>query len=436
MSGWWTLLRGEFRHNLFSWLALLVGMAACGVGCALCFAMMATGAGDAQSSVGDAGGTALSMAIMSTVSVAASLSGLICRERQPQVAIWKLAGMAPWSLLLLVLGQVLVVSTIGALLGALVAIPLAPGFLAPFGVLGMNVDAGRITTADVVRVVQICAIAAAAGAAGSTIRLARLRPMKVLGQSAAPQARLTVVGVLWAGLMLATWGWLLATPASHFDHNLSGASKALALQLLLLVGVLPLMPVVFRILMQWTRILDALGAIPRVAARNLRHRSAFTVALEMPWFLGLATIVGLGGVLMAILHRVGGTADHLDLMVRLMLPALTPAAVGGLASLLILRPRSISDGVGLRLAGASAAQRLAQLLTETGATVFTVGLATLGYTVVGVAVTNHEVTGTWFPAGWIDDLLLPQLGGLLGGMTVVVALVQLATSRSAAVREH
>jgi hypothetical protein len=408
----------DLRATWLSWLAVAVTLLFSATGCAFSLAFLVTGSGDA----GELGGVVLGFALIGVISAATTVTGLVINERRRTYARWKLLGLPGPGVFTVVLLQVLVVAVVAAVPGALLAVPLVPPATDYFASQDATLGDPRVTLPVAGIAVGVSVAAALLGVLGRAFSVARVRPVAALRAAVVPKGR---PGILATGTGL-LFG--VCAVAIGFSGEVADDGGVLALQMMVLLTMVPLTGWFLPLILQWTRLLRFFGAAARTAADSVRVRTAFTCAQVLPWFLVAGSVVGIGSPMMVLVHSDGGEIDGLGVAAVMFAPAVLPPLVAGLASVLVMRPRHVVDAVVLHRAGASVGQRRAVAWWESAAVVVSAGILTLLFTVPGVVVADHIYRDVFFPDGWWRDILWAPLAVILAVMWVLVAVVTVGTS--------
>lgn len=409
----------DLKATWLSWAAVAVTLVASGTGCAFSLAFLITGSGD---DAGELGGTVLGFALVGIISAVTTVTGLVVNERRCTYARWKLLGLPGTGVFTVVLLQVLVVAVVAAVPGALLAVPLVPPSTDYFASQDADLGDPKVTAAVAGVAVGVCVAAALVGVLGRAWKVARVRPVAALRAAVVPTGRpgflATCTGLLFG----------VCSVAIGFSDEVTDDGGVLALQMMVLLTMVPLTGWYLPLLLQWTRVLRFCGVSARTAADGVRVRTAFTCAQVLPWFLVAWSVEGIGSPMAVLLHVEGGEIDGLGVAAVMFAPAVLPPLVAGLSSVLVMRPRHVADAMVLARAGASAGQRRAVAWWESAAVVASAGILTLLFTVPGVAVADHIYRGAFFPAGWWRDILWGPLAVILAVMWGLVAAVTVGTS--------
>jgi hypothetical protein len=416
----------DLRATWLSWVAVAVTLLFSSTGCAFSLAFLVTDSGDA----GELGGVVLGFALIGVISAATTVTGLVVNERRRTYARWKLLGLPGPGVFTVVLLQVLVVAVVAAVPGALLAVPLVPPATDYFASQDATLGDPRVTLPVAGIAVGVCVAAALLGVLGRAWKVARVRPVAALRAAVVPKGRPGIVAT-GTGLLFG-----VCAVAIGFSGEVADDGGVLALQMMVLLTMVPLTGWFLPLILQWTRLLRFLGAAARTAADSVRVRTAFTCAQVLPWFLVAGSVVGIGSPMMVLVHVDGGEVDGLGAAAVMFAPAVLPPLVAGLASVLVMRPRHVVDAVVLHRAGATRGQRRAVAWWESAAVVVSAGVLTLLFTVPGVAVTDHVYRGEFFPDGWWRDILWAPLGVILVVMWVLVAAVTVGASAAQPVQSR
>jgi hypothetical protein len=409
----------DLRATWLSWVAVAATLVASATGCAFSLAFLVTGSDDA----GELGGVVLGFALIGVVSGVTAVTGLVVNERRRTYARWKLLGLPGPGVFTVVLLQVLLVAVVASVPGAFLAVPLVPPAADYFATQDATLGEPRVTALVVGIAVAVCVAAALVGVLGRAWKVARVRPVAALRAAVVPKERPGIVAT-GTGLLFG-----VSAVAIGFSEEVAEDGGVLALQMMVLLTMVPLTGWFLPLVLQWTRVLRFLGVSARTAADSVRVRTAFTCAQVLPWFLVAGSVVGVGSPMMVLVHAEGGHVDGLGVAAVMFAPAVLPPLVAGLASVLVMRPRHVSDAVVLFRAGATRGQRRAVAWWESAAVVVSAGILTLLLTVPGVVAANHIYRGAFLPDGWWRDILWTPLAVILAVMWVLVAAVTVGTSR-------
>lgn len=408
----------DLRATWLSWAAVAVTLVASGTGCAFSLAFPVTGTDDA----GELGGVVLGFALIGALSAVTTVTGLVINERRRTYARWKLLGLPGLGVFTVVLLQVLVVAVAAAVPGVLLAVPLVLPATDYIAAQDATLGAPQVTPLVAGIAVAVCVVAALVGVLGRAWKVARVRPVAALRAAVVPKGRPGIVAT-GTGLLFG-----VSAVAIGFSEEVAEDGGVLALQMMVLLTMVPLTGWYLPVLLQWTRLLRFFGVAARTAADSVRVRTAFTRAQVLPWFLVAGSVVGVGSPMMVLVHAEGEHVDGLGVAAVMFAPAVLPPLVAGLASVLVMRPRHLADAVVIFRAGATRGQRRAVAWWESAAVVVSAGLLTLLLTVPGVAVANHIYRGVFFPDGWWRDILWTPLAIILAVMWVLVAVVTVGSS--------
>lgn len=403
----------DIRATRYSWFAVAVTLTAAGAATAYSLAFLI----DGEQGAAEVGGTLLGLALIGTVSATTSVTGLVVNERRRAYARWKLVGMSGVSAFTVVMAQVLTVTMIAVLPGALLAFPLVPWAADYFAVQGAPLGDPEVGLDVIVIAVAVCMGAVILGSLGKVLTVSRVRPVVALRTAVAPTARPGILATGWSLMMTVALVMFLTSDDIHED------GAVLGVQVIVLLTVVPVTGWLLLVLLNWTRLLHVFGPSARVAAGGSRIRSAFTNAQVLPWFLLAGLIVGIGSPMMVMVRADGAELTGAELLVPMLAPALVPPLAAGISSILVLVPRMRTDARVLLRAGAGRRHLLGVIGWDSLVVVVTAGMLTLAVTVPGVAVANAVYRGEPWPPGWWTDILWLPFGAIAAAMWLLMSAV-------------
>ncbi|GAA2298033.1 FtsX-like permease family protein [Nonomuraea roseoviolacea subsp. roseoviolacea] len=192
---------------------------------------------------GALGGTSLLVAILVVVGTFA----LSMQERRREIALLRAVGALPRQVRKLVGGEALIVSVAAGLLGSGAGILLGFWLRSEFVALGAMPANLRLVVSPFPAIVAVLTTLAAAWVAArvSARRIARIRPVEALGETAMPAARLPVVR-LAAGLLAVAGGVVLTIVLSGLNTEAASSPVTMLTALVWTVAVALLGPLVAR----------------------------------------------------------------------------------------------------------------------------------------------------------------------------------------------
>lgn len=366
-------------------------------------------------------------------SVASTLA-ITVRQRSEEVGLLRVVGATPRQARRLVLAESAAVSTVAALLGALVAWPIGFVLLALFRNAGMVADSvtfggGAASLGGIVVLVVLTSLVAAA----VTGRRTTSGPATLAiseGRAGTGRMRWWRVAI---GLLLVAYGVVTAvitiTVTGHDDDPYAAMSTSGASSLLVGVGLAVLAPVLLR----WASVVLApavgrTGAVGWLAAYNTSRRSQLLGSVLAPVIVLTAASVGVL-MLVGIDNRTIGAAaadedgDTINLLNNLVTGMLSVFAaimvVNAFAAVVAGRRQELAR---LRLLGATRTQVERSVLAEAGIVAgvgVILGLVASLATIVPFAIARHEGV---VPDG---ELWLPPV------LVVAAVLLTLGAARSA-----
>lgn len=401
----------DIRATRYSWFAVAVTLTAAGAATAYSLAFLI----DGDQGAAEVGGTLLGLALVGTVSATTSITGLVVNERRRAYARWKLVGMSGAAAFTVVMTQVLTVTVIAVVPGALLAFPLVPWAADYFAAQGAPLGDPEVGVDVIAIAVAVCAGAVVLGSLGKVLAVSRVRPVAALRTAVAPTARPGILATGWSLMMTVVLVMFLTSGEIHED------GAVLGVQVIVLLTVVPVTGWLVLVLLPWTRLLHIFGPSARVSAGGSRIRSAFTNAQVLPWFLLAGLIVGIGSPMMVVVRADGAELTGAELLVPILAPAVIPPLAAGIASILVLTPTMRADARVLVRAGGGRRHLLEVIGWDSLVVVVTAGMLTLAVTVPGIAVANAVCRGEPWPPGWWTDILLVPFGVIASAMWLLIS---------------
>ena len=271
---------------------------AAGVVAAIAAGLIETGAvhgGRVQEGLGSTSAAVIMFTAITALIVLSSTANLTVALQQRSYALWQLVGIRPVFVGLVVLAQLGIVGTLGALIGCLIAMPVfAPLFTWAFrewenmqGIsLHLSIGSMLVVTAAVAVVVIVGGLRGARHAS-------RTSPIEALRDPEPPRIRMG-----WLRLLL-TAGALIASIS--LATSLNGASltqiggQAILLTPLIAAALAAASPIVFPLVLRaWTALLPARASASWFLARNsARYRLSQSSATISPLMVAIALAGGL-----------------------------------------------------------------------------------------------------------------------------------------------
>lgn len=401
----------DIRATRYSWFAVAVTLTAAGAATAYSLAFLI----DGDQGAAEVGGTLLGLALVGTVSATTSITGLVVNERRRAYARWKLVGMSGAAAFTVVMTQVLTVTVIAVVPGALLAFPLVPWAAGYFAAQGAPLGDPEVGLDVIAIAVAVCVGAVVLGSLGKVLAVSRVRPVAALRTAVAPTARPGILATCWSLMMTVVLAMFLTSGEIHED------GAVLGVQVIVLLTVVPVTGWLVLVLLPWTRLLHIFGPSARMSAGGSRTRSAFTNAQVLPWFLLAGLIVGIGSPMTVVVRADGAELTGAELLVPILAPAVIPPLAAGIASILVLTPTIRADARVLVRAGGGRRHLLGVIGWDSLVVVVTAGMLTLAVTVPGIAVANAVCRGEPWPPGWWTDILWVPFGVIAGAMWLLIS---------------
>ncbi|ADB33041.1 protein of unknown function DUF214 [Kribbella flavida DSM 17836] len=425
------LLTRDLIFNARIWLGL-VAVSAAGAAAVAVSASLAEAAYRTPGNTGLAlygiSGSLLVFTSVAAVVVFSSVAGLTVSLHRRDHALWQMVGIGPGSIRTIVLVQLVVVGTVGAVLGCLLTAPLLQPvanyvFAGSSGLDGVRLRLGAVGAFATVAVVAGLLLA---GGSGTARRAGRVSGLELLREAAVPQLSMTRVRwLLGAGLLAVITSVVvglrgrapadLETSLSLIPPMVSG----------LLVAVSPLATA--PLARAWTSLVPARASASWYLARNVAFAALdrSTAAIN-PLVVTIALTGGLysahGAVGAFEAARTGTPSAEIpaQFVVLLLGGPLLLAAVGAAATVAMSGRARTRDAALLEAAGGTPGTVVASAAWEA---VVQVGTAALLGT---VAVASGAVAGVW-ALGW-QSLSAATAGLAAVGVTAAGGLVLVLTA--------
>lgn len=422
-----TLLRSDLLGDLRLWWGTFFVLVAAGAIAGVPATLIETAVGEdgfLRLGILAVASTALALSTVSLVLVLSSTVRTLVELRRRTFALWLLVGMQPAQVAVVVVGEVALVASAGAGVGAAVAYGLCPPLIDSLlnGSSGLEdvrpvlSPGSALAGALVAVVVTVLATLPLAREAGSTPVLSLLRGEQPRRVRVVRRVILAVLLLLVAGSMYA--GLPTALP--------TGAAQSVLLGPVLVAAAATAAPVYMPALIRlWTGVIPARVSVAWFLARatviTSAQRSsaavvAFLVAIGLPWTF----LVGQQTVASAI-SGAGSAVDPRPLALLLGGPALL-AAIGAGAGLLMASSNREREDALLEVAGADRSARTLTSAWEALIYVITAGI------VAGVIALAVGAGATLFLVSVAPDVRPEPVPGVaLGATLICLALGWIAT---------
>ena len=284
------------------WLGALVVIVAAAFVATVAVSFIATGlasGGQAREALSSLGGVVIGFSAIAAIVVLTSVANLTIALQQRSYALWQLVGLRPALVGWVVLGQLSIVSVLGASIGCLIALPLLPAvFHALFSSWAevwrlVSGTPAQVNDVALILVIAGTAVVVLLGGLRGALRASRVPPIEALREPDPPRVR---AGWLRWAVAVVTGGLVTAMALGLRGASFSTiSSQAVMLIPFLSAPLAALGPLLFPLVLRaWTALLPRRVSPSWFLARHsARYRLSQSSAAIAPLMVAITLAGGL-----------------------------------------------------------------------------------------------------------------------------------------------